>query len=168
MGRYQSESRYSLHVQLAGIEPPIWRTMVVPVQELWVQPIFLGQGKLAHTSFLQVDKSALEQAGARVIGVFDLIVGEKIPTFMIFLGWRDGASRMAGIRRYQIDPTVLACRAEEHTKVGSDVFCISDRYLFEAASLLPSGQDTSTQSLLWRVAELGMQRCCSNAYWENS
>lgn len=119
-----------------------------PVQELWVQPIFLGQGKLAHTSFLQVDKPALEKAGARVIGVFDLIVGEKIPTFMIFLGWRNGASRMAGIRRYQNDRTVLACRAEEHTKVGSDVFCISDRYLFEAASLPPSGQDTSPQSLL--------------------
>src|SRR5215472_6294553 len=30
MGRYQSESRYYLHVQLTGIEPPIWRTMVVP------------------------------------------------------------------------------------------------------------------------------------------
>jgi Plasmid pRiA4b ORF-3-like protein len=30
LGRYQSESRYSLHVQLTGIEPPIWRTMVVP------------------------------------------------------------------------------------------------------------------------------------------
>ena len=30
VGRYQSESRYWLHVQLAGIEPPIWRTMVVP------------------------------------------------------------------------------------------------------------------------------------------
>ena len=30
MGRYQSESRYCLHVQLTGIEPPIWRTMVVP------------------------------------------------------------------------------------------------------------------------------------------
>ena len=30
MGRYQSESRYSLHVQLTGIEPPIWRNIVVP------------------------------------------------------------------------------------------------------------------------------------------
>src|ERR1700738_4249604 len=30
MGRYQSESRYYLHVQLTGIEPPIWRQIVVP------------------------------------------------------------------------------------------------------------------------------------------
>ena len=30
MGHYQSKSRYSLHVQLNGIEPPIWRTIVVP------------------------------------------------------------------------------------------------------------------------------------------
>ncbi|GHO65433.1 hypothetical protein KSC_043250 [Ktedonobacter sp. SOSP1-52] len=30
LGSYQSESRYSLHVQLVGIEPPIWRRMVVP------------------------------------------------------------------------------------------------------------------------------------------
>ena len=30
MGTYQSESRYFLHVQLTGIEPPIWRKMVVP------------------------------------------------------------------------------------------------------------------------------------------
>ncbi len=30
MGHYQSESRYSLHVQLTGIEPPIWRSIVVP------------------------------------------------------------------------------------------------------------------------------------------
>jgi len=30
MGRYQSESQYSLHVQLTGIEPPIWRKIVVP------------------------------------------------------------------------------------------------------------------------------------------
>ena len=30
MGRYQSQSRYWFHVQLTGIQPPIWRTMVVP------------------------------------------------------------------------------------------------------------------------------------------
>ncbi|WP_268963495.1 IS1096 element passenger TnpR family protein [Reticulibacter mediterranei] len=30
MGHYQSESRYYLHVQLTGIEPPIWRKIVVP------------------------------------------------------------------------------------------------------------------------------------------
>lgn len=30
MGRYQSESRYFLHVQLTGIEPAIWRSMIVP------------------------------------------------------------------------------------------------------------------------------------------
>jgi hypothetical protein len=30
MGRYQSESRYSLHIQVVGIEPPIWRKIVVP------------------------------------------------------------------------------------------------------------------------------------------
>jgi Plasmid pRiA4b ORF-3-like protein len=30
LGSYQSESRYYLHVQLTGIEPPIWRKMVVP------------------------------------------------------------------------------------------------------------------------------------------
>ena len=30
MRRSQSESRYWLHVQLTGTEPPIWRTMVVP------------------------------------------------------------------------------------------------------------------------------------------
>lgn len=30
MGTYQSESRYCLHVQLTGSEPPIWRHIVVP------------------------------------------------------------------------------------------------------------------------------------------
>ena len=30
MGRYQSESLYSLHIQIAGIEPPLWRKIVVP------------------------------------------------------------------------------------------------------------------------------------------
>ncbi|GHO79408.1 hypothetical protein KSD_71790 [Ktedonobacter sp. SOSP1-85] len=30
LGSYQSESCYYLHVQLTGIEPPIWRQMVVP------------------------------------------------------------------------------------------------------------------------------------------
>ena len=30
MGSYQSESRYYLHIQLLGIEPPIWRKLVVP------------------------------------------------------------------------------------------------------------------------------------------
>lgn len=30
MGRYQSESRYYLHIQLVDIEPPIWRNIVVP------------------------------------------------------------------------------------------------------------------------------------------
>jgi len=30
MGHYQSESRYSLHIHLLDIEPPIWRTIVVP------------------------------------------------------------------------------------------------------------------------------------------
>jgi hypothetical protein len=30
MGSYVSESRYCLHVQLIGIEPPIWRKIVVP------------------------------------------------------------------------------------------------------------------------------------------
>jgi len=30
MGRYQSESRYFLHIQVTGIEPPLWRKIVVP------------------------------------------------------------------------------------------------------------------------------------------
>lgn len=30
MAAHQSESRYTLHIQLASIEPPIWRSVVVP------------------------------------------------------------------------------------------------------------------------------------------
>jgi hypothetical protein len=30
MGSYQSTTRYHLHIRLAGIEPPIWRRIVVP------------------------------------------------------------------------------------------------------------------------------------------
>ncbi len=30
MGHYQSESRYYLRIQLVGIEPPIWRKIMVP------------------------------------------------------------------------------------------------------------------------------------------
>lgn len=95
MGRYQSESRYWLHVQLVGIEPPIWRTMVVP-------------GAISLHTLHKMLQVVMGWENAHVY-VFRLSINEK--TIVYSLSDADGESagmRIRDSRRTKLDATVWA------------------------------------------------------------
>jgi hypothetical protein len=95
VARYQSESRYYLHVHLTGIEPPIWREMVVP-----------GAISL-HTlhKMLQVVMGWEN----RHLYVFRLSINEKTTVYGLpDPDWERAAIHIRDSRRTKLDVTVWA------------------------------------------------------------
>ena len=95
MGCYQSESRYSLHIQLSGIDPPIWRKIVVP-------------GAISLHTLHKMLQVVMGWENAHLY-LFRLTINEK--TTMYGLpdpDWESGDKRIRDSRRTKLDVTVWA------------------------------------------------------------
>ncbi len=93
MGRYQSESRYYLHIQLTGIEPPIWRKMVVP-------------GAISLHTFHKMLQVVMGWEDAHLY-LFRLTINEKTTVYGLpDPDWKD--MRVRDSRRTKLDATVWA------------------------------------------------------------
>ena len=95
MGRYLSESRYWLHVQLTGIEPPIWRTMVVP-------------GAISLHTLHKMLQVVMGWENAHVY-LFRLSINEKTSVYGLpDAEWESAGMRIRDSRRTRLDATVWA------------------------------------------------------------
>jgi hypothetical protein len=95
MGRYLSESRYWLHVQLTGIEPPIWRTMVVP-------------GAISLHTLHKMLQVVMGWENAHVY-LFRLSINEKTTVYGLpDPEWEGAGMRIRDSRRTKLDATVWA------------------------------------------------------------
>ncbi|EFH86137.1 plasmid pRiA4b ORF-3 family protein [Ktedonobacter racemifer] len=95
MGSYQSESRYYLHVQLVGIEPPIWRKVVVP-------------GAISLHTLHKMLQVVMGWENAHLY-LFRLTINEKTIVYgLLDPDWEDVGMRIRDSRRTTLDATVWA------------------------------------------------------------
>lgn len=95
MGHYQSESRYYLHVQLTGIEPPIWRKIVVP-------------GAISLHTLHKMLQVVMGWENAHLY-LFRLTINEKTIVYGIpDPDWASTDIRIRDSRRTKLDATVWA------------------------------------------------------------
>src|SRR5216684_736519 len=95
MGSYQSDSRYSLHVQLIGIEPPIWRRIVVP-------------GAISLHTLHKMFQVTMGWENAHLY-LFRLTINEKTTVYGLpDPDWDGGGMRIRDSRRTKLDATVWA------------------------------------------------------------
>jgi hypothetical protein len=95
MGRYLSESRYYLYLQLAGIEPPIWRRMVVP-------------GAISLHTLHKMLQVVMGWENAHLY-LFRLTINEKTTVYGLpDPDWESEGMRIRDSRRTKLDSTVWA------------------------------------------------------------
>lgn len=95
MGVYQSESRYYLHVQVTGIEPPIWRKIIVP-------------GAISLHTFHKMLQVVMGWESAHLY-LFRLTINEKTTVYGLpDPDWESADIRIRDSRRTKLDATVWA------------------------------------------------------------
>ena len=95
MGSYQSESRYSLHIQLLDIVPPIWRSIVVP-------------GAISLHTLHKMVQVTMGWENAHLY-LFRLTINEKTTVYGLpDPDWDDAGLRIRDSRRTKLDATVWA------------------------------------------------------------
>lgn len=95
MGTYPSENRYILHVQLTGIEPPIWRKIVVP-------------GAISFHTLHKMLQVTMGWENTHLY-LFRLTINEKTTIYGLpDPEWEDSGIRVRDSRRTKLDATVWA------------------------------------------------------------
>jgi hypothetical protein len=93
MGSYQSESRYYFHVQLLDIEPPIWRSIIVP-------------GAISLHTLHKMLQVTMGWENAHLY-LFRLTMNQKTTTYGLpHPDWDDAGLRIRESRRTKLDATV--------------------------------------------------------------
>lgn len=83
------------------------------LHELRILRVSPGRQGHAMQALIDTDMPALARAGARTLGVFDVLSGFAGPSLIQFLSWPDAARREAGMAQVGRDPDVVAARARE-------------------------------------------------------
>lgn len=95
----------------------------------------------AHRAFAEVDLACLARHGARVLGLFDLVVGPRLPQAVAFLAWADATAREAARAAHACDETVAAARATERAAHGVPLVGRADSFLLRPSSYSPPRGD---------------------------
>ena len=103
------------------------------VHELRIQHILNGAQGDAATVLGEVDLPALKSLGARVLGVFEMIIGPNRPTFVTMLAWPDIDAHHRAWFEMDRHQGVVAQRGREQARYGRRLFGKVDQYLLEPA-----------------------------------
>jgi hypothetical protein len=107
---------------------------VAGVHEMRVQQVLNGAQAQAAEALAEVDLPTLKSLGARVLGVFDLVIGPSRPTMITLLAWPDLDTQHRAWFEMDRDPNVLARRDAEAARHGRRLFGDLDAYLLEPMS----------------------------------
>jgi hypothetical protein len=118
---------------------PAWERMreansdlpVHGVHEMRVQQVLNGAQAYAAEALAEIDLPALRALGARVLGVFDLVIGPARPTTITLLAWPDLDTQHRARIEMDRDANVLARRKAEGARHGRRVFGDLDAYLLQ-------------------------------------
>jgi hypothetical protein len=101
------------------------------IHELIVQHVALGQAAATNDHLTQSYLPALREAGAKVLGVFDVASGCNLPQVVTVLAWKDANARHAG---WQSIATHEGLRDEiklQRNGIGCALLQRADVYLLE-------------------------------------
>jgi hypothetical protein len=101
------------------------------MHELLVQEVAVGKVTDAHRFHAAVVLHTLCGAGARVLGVLDLIAGCNLPAMASFLAWRDSEHREAGWERLRNSDSYREAVQEQMASIGRPLLGRADVYLLQ-------------------------------------
>ncbi|WP_050460640.1 NIPSNAP family protein [Herbaspirillum autotrophicum] len=93
--------------------------------EMMVRSIAVGQSAAARSEIIDTVIPLLQQGGAIVHGVFDVMSGCSLPAIVLFVDWADMAQRTAVLAR--LDDRIVTA----HTSNGAPLLGRADHYLMQ-------------------------------------
>ncbi|MGE0097241.1 MAG: NIPSNAP family protein [Hydrogenophaga sp.] len=87
----------------------------------------------AHDALVQVDLPCIEAQGAQVLGLFDQVMGQRLPRAVVLLAWPDLATREAAWTAHAVDPAVMRARTNEHQTHGAPLVGSTEAFLLRPA-----------------------------------
>ncbi len=101
------------------------------VHEMRIQHILNGSQAHAVDVLGGVDLLALQAQGARLLGVFEVVIGPERPMFVTMLAWPDLETQHHAWSEMDRDPKIIAQRQKELGRYGRRLFGTLDQYLLE-------------------------------------
>lgn len=99
------------------------------LHELRFVDLLPGEAAAAHAALAQVDLAGLAARGARPLGLFDMVAGERLPRAVLLLAWPDAATRDAAWAAHAEDTAVQEARAAERARHGGPLVGRTDAWL---------------------------------------
>ncbi|NGN44591.1 hypothetical protein G6N74_26380 [Mesorhizobium sp. CGMCC 1.15528] len=118
---------------------PAWATARVDeasqpvggVHEMRIQHVLNGSQAHAADVLGEVDLPALQVLGARLLGVFEVVIGPERPMFVTMLAWPDLETQHRAWSEMDRDPKIAAQRQKEFARYGRGLIGTLDQYLLE-------------------------------------
>ena len=109
------------------------KEVVGGLHELVQQQIAPGQNAAANEFMKQMWLPRLREAGARVLGVFDMAAGSGMQKVVLLYAWPDATTWHAGHRKLEADAGLRDALAGQRQKLGTTLFLRSEVNLLEPA-----------------------------------
>ena len=101
------------------------------VHELRLQQLVSGDDEPveAMRALTEVEFPLVRQLGGEIVGVFQLLIGQNLPSLVIFYAWPDFATQQAAWARLDVEPRMLQQRQREQDNYPRGVFATMDQYV---------------------------------------
>jgi hypothetical protein len=106
---------------------------VAGLHELVQQEIAPGQSSIANTFLRETYLPLLREAGAQVLGIFDMAAGCGMPKMVFLFAWPDAATWHAGRRWMENHETLRAALASQRQKASTTCFLRTEVNLLDVA-----------------------------------
>lgn len=108
------------------------------VQDIVLQEVSQGWQQLAARRFVEIDAPFLRSKGARILGLFDILIGSGIPSLVTFIDWPDPESRQAAWTSHHEDAGIVQARVEEERQCGRPLFEFRRQLQVEPCAFAPA------------------------------
>jgi hypothetical protein len=84
-----------------------------------IQRIEVNNGRgMTAKALIEADLPVLRDLGARVVGVFEIVHGERLPAFLLILEWRDADQAAQAMRALEADAGMIERRRADRQSTG--------------------------------------------------
>jgi len=104
------------------------------LHQLIVQKTAIGLTGAVNDFLAETWLPRVQAAGARVLGLCDVISGPPMPSVVTLLSWPDETAWFRGWRAFENDPAVIAAYAEQRRTHGQALLGAAETWLMEPAA----------------------------------